>query len=422
MDDLRSEIRAAFEKEQAAHPPSGGLRTNLVSAAATQTRPKPNLQWIAVAVAAVLGVLIVAGLMSTRLGPRASVPGNKATSTRLSSPTPSKDYGPPPVGTPLLYVHDPNNPAWLIAFDWSGKPVGTVKLAGAIAQDPSAVHMAPDGSGFELGGTYKGGGGTFLDRLGNPIVTESGPTGQVGAMWADDNRHQCVLTLSSTYVWRLGTQLPGQPIRPVAVIARDPGIGQSGISLAACSFHNDLAIAVRTTIAWPTELWVVRLSDGAVAHHSYSSSGRLSSLVASSDGTYVAESSSQGRGFDSPDASQGAASTIIRRVSDWQVVKRLDASVQVMRFSTDGALVLAVKLQPPNSAGMLTVLNWSAGSILWQRQSTAPFAVAVLTQPAGRDFALAFAALGGPPLKATIWIVHGDGSVTQLPQKYEAAW
>lgn len=416
MNDLRSEIRAAFEKEQGAHPIPGGLRSNLTAAAATQPRPAPNLQWIAVAVAAVLGVLVVAGLMSTRHAPRGSVPA------ATPKATPFVDYGPPPSGVPLLYVHDPSNPSWLIAFDWSGKPQGTVKLQAAAAQDPSAVKMAPDGSGFEVGGTYKGGTGTFLDRLGQPVATETGSIGLVGAMWADDNQHQCEITLNSTtYVWRLATQLPGQAPRPVAVIAQDPGIGQSGISLAACSYRNDLAIAVRTTIAWPAELWVIRLSDGAIlAHHSYAASGQLASVVGSADGKYVAESAANGQGVGS---SKSAASTVIRRVSDWQVVKKLDPSVQVTRFSGDGTLALVYQpLQQNSPLATLKILNWSTGATVWHRDLSDPFGFALAAQPDGRDFAFADITLGGPDLKATISIVHGDGSVTKLAQSYEAAW
>lgn len=417
MNDLRSEIRAAFETEQMAHPPGGGLRANLVAAAANQSRPAPNLQWIAVAVAAVLGILVVAGLMSTRLGHRASVPA------ATPKATPVADYGPPPAGVPLLYVDDPNDRAWLIGYDWSGKPRGTVKLAPDVAVN-SQVKMAPDGSGFEVGGTYKGGTGVFLDRLGRIVATETGPAGVVGAMWADDNQHQCVITLSSTNAWRLATQLPGQALRPVALIAQDQGIGQSGISPVACSFHNDVAIAVRTTIAWPSELWVIRLSDGAIlAHHSYPASGRLAGVVASQDGTYVAESSAKARLFVSPDTSLGATSTVIRRVSDWTVVKTLAASVQVNRFSGDGALVLvADSSQQSKPTATMRVLNWSTGQTVWQGDMAAPFAVATLAQPNGRDFALAFATVGGQDLKGTIWLVHGDGSATKLPQSYEAAW
>ena len=87
MDDLRSEIRAAFEKDQAAHPPGGGLRGNLVAAAATQARPAPSLQWIAVAVATVLGILVVAGLMSTRFAHHASVPVGQPAASPSSAPS-----------------------------------------------------------------------------------------------------------------------------------------------------------------------------------------------------------------------------------------------------------------------------------------------------------------------------------------------
>ena len=97
MDDMRSEIRAACEKGQAAHAMPGGLRNNLTGAVATQTRPARNLQWIAFAVGAVLSLLIVAGLMSKRLGPRAGVPGRSGMKcARRASRTSSADCGPPP--------------------------------------------------------------------------------------------------------------------------------------------------------------------------------------------------------------------------------------------------------------------------------------------------------------------------------------
>jgi hypothetical protein len=49
MDQLRSEIRAAFEREQKAHPPVAGLREGMVDAVSAQPRRAPNLQWLAVA-------------------------------------------------------------------------------------------------------------------------------------------------------------------------------------------------------------------------------------------------------------------------------------------------------------------------------------------------------------------------------------
>jgi hypothetical protein len=67
MEELRSEIRAAFDREQAAHPPSPALRPDVVNAVATHRRPAPNLPWVAVAAALILGLLVVVGFMSTRL-------------------------------------------------------------------------------------------------------------------------------------------------------------------------------------------------------------------------------------------------------------------------------------------------------------------------------------------------------------------
>lgn len=222
MDELRSEIRAAFEKEQVAHPPVAALRRNVVAAAI------------------ILGVLVVAGLMSTRFAHHASVPATPKAS-------PVADYGPPPAGVHLLYVHDPNHQLWFIGYDWQGKPRGTVKLAQPLSRGES-IGMSPDGQQFQV--TFgKGGSGVFFDRLGHPVPgTPQLPP--AGASWADDNRHLCEAFVDQkTFVWRLATQLPGEAMQSVAVLPRDPDLGQTDVSVAACSFRNDLAILVRTTIS-----------------------------------------------------------------------------------------------------------------------------------------------------------------------------
>ena len=158
MDDLRSEIRAAFEREQAGHAPANAMRRDVVEAVAVRSRPVRNFQWVAVVAAVLLGLAVVAGLMSTRFAHRASVPA----ATPNASPV--GDYGPPPEGVPLLYVWDPNHDGWLIGFDWSGKPRATVKLASAMP-----IGMAPDGQSFASGFGAKGGSDELLDRLGRPV-------------------------------------------------------------------------------------------------------------------------------------------------------------------------------------------------------------------------------------------------------------
>jgi hypothetical protein len=94
MDDLRSEIRAAFEREQAGHAPSAALRSDIVAAAALRPQRERNLQWMAVAAALLLGILVVAGLLSTRLAQRASVVAPAAT-PGAPTPTPTQPAASP---------------------------------------------------------------------------------------------------------------------------------------------------------------------------------------------------------------------------------------------------------------------------------------------------------------------------------------
>jgi Tol biopolymer transport system component len=68
MDDLRSEIRAAFETEQAAYPPAGSLRPVVVRMVATTPLREPRFQWLAVAAAALLTAAIVVGMLAVRYG------------------------------------------------------------------------------------------------------------------------------------------------------------------------------------------------------------------------------------------------------------------------------------------------------------------------------------------------------------------
>jgi hypothetical protein len=273
MDDLRSEIRAAFEREQAGHGPAGAMRGEIVDAVVSRSRPSRSFQWVAVVAALLLGIAVVAGLMSTRFAPRASVPAN---------PTePLKDYGPPPAGVSLLYVVDPRNYSWLQAYDWQGRPRGTVKLSQPLGNVPG-MWMAPDGSGF------------VDDQFSTSLRIQAG----VGTdMWADDNRHRCFVRFVGGD-WTLSTYLPGEAARLVGVVANDPDNDGKWVKLAACSFRNDLAILDRyTDVPLPggqtggttSDLWVVRLSDGSiVGHHPYAYNA-LHRIVATSDATYLAE-------------------------------------------------------------------------------------------------------------------------------------
>jgi hypothetical protein len=433
MDDLRSEIRAAFQEEQEAHPPLAGLRFTLTSAAAAQPRPSRNLQWIAVAVAAILGILVVAGLVSTRLAPRANLPA--------TNPGSLKDFGPPPSGVPLFYLIDPRNNTWLQAYDWEGKPRGTVKFGKPVNVGYTSIIAAPDGSGFRYLPESEQGGVEYLDRLGRPIAPGLLPPAphDVAWAWADDSRHLCVVRFATpSGEWRLYTTLPGEADHLVGIIPLTSDIGDPAPLLGSCSVRNDRAIVLRSTGRTspspdrpPSELLVFRISDGKVlADYKYSDPGQfrfgniprgVGSVGASSDGLLIAEVSSRSTG--QPGA--GAPLTIIRRVSDGSVVATLDPSVKVLAFSGDDSRVFAAidmgYTTAPGQPLSLSVIDLKSGQVIWHEQD---ILMTWNVQPDGPDFAIS-SVVSGPtgttgPL-GNFEIIHGDGSVTRIPGSYTPA-
>ncbi len=404
MDDLRSEIRAAFEKEQALNPPVADLRSRIRHRVATQPRRETGVQWLAVAAAVVIGILVVVGLMSTRQAHRSSVPAAHPT------PSPIGDYGPPPAGVPLFYLEDPSHPGWYVGFDWNGVPRGTIKLATPL--DPGIVlQQSPDGSSFDLSPGGKGGGTTFLNRLG------TGQTAGTPGMWADDSLHTCAVSFDQQkYTWTLITGGPGQTSygRPVTVIATDSAIGQTGVSLAACSFKNDRAIAVRTSVSWPSEVWVIRLSDGQVLSHRGYADAALGNIVASPDAALIAENSRYSVDGTTPDI------TVIRSAADGHVVATLDPSVGVIGFSSDDklALVTTSPLLPRRLLG-LAAIDIALNKVVWRYEGTSALA-GFLTQPLGAGFAVMLQSPSeqGPHPHVSVVMVFADGRSLGVPGEF----
>jgi hypothetical protein len=411
MDDLRSEIRAAFEREQRAHRPTSGLRDEIVDAVSLNHRRSPNFQWLAVAAAVILAALVVIGLMSTRFHPRASVPATPHA-------TPVADYGPPPVGVPLLYVKDPSHPSWLIGFDWTGTPRSTVKLAPSIG----TVQMAPDGQSFAVGYGNKGGSGEILDRLGQPIpvVGSAIPSSDL-PIWADDNQHTCGIafdppTLTSTLV----TLVPGQAVLPVAVLGQDPG-PLGSYRIASCSFLHGFAIVIRSipTSGQPAEVLEVRISSGQVfSLFKYASPGLVANVVASSDSKFIAENSAKSVG----QLGAGAPNTIIRRVQDKSVVATLPPTTGVLAFNSDDSLVFVYTTPWVGGAPTaLAVIDVQSGQTIWSYNGSGMFGN-VVAEPGGRDFAIYVRKPTVQDPLTDLMIVHADGTVTDFPQRYAAAW
>jgi len=412
MKDLRSEIRAAFEKEQAAHPPAADLRPTVVrSVTARPTRPL-NLQWLAVAAVLLITALVVASLVSSR--------ALRNQSPAHASPAPTVgangDYGPPPAGVPLFYLKDPNHPGWFVGFDWSGTPRATLKLPAQ--SDPGlSLSQSADGSFFIYRPGGKGGGGQFYDRLGKPMT---GNGGFAGAVWADDYSHQCGMAVDeSTGEWVLTTQIPGQPAKSVTSVAPYSQGSQSALELLACSYHNDRAVVERIANSYPTDLWVIQLSDGKMlTHRAYTDNGtQLGPLAASRDGSLIALNSIKSSG-----GTNWFGPTQVVRASDGTLVATLDPSFGVLAFSADNTYALVTTAPELNGQPThLAVVELPSGNIVWRYDGNEWFA-GFFTNPAGPGFAVMLqnpSDPGGAHPTVDVVIVNGTSEPLIVPRHYQ---
>jgi hypothetical protein len=375
----------------------------------------PTSRRVIVSFAVLAGIVVVAGFMAIQYAPRAAAP----VVVVAGSPSPvAVDYGPPPPSVPLVWVQDPNHPGWLIGFDWTGKPRGTVKISQPVGQYDK-LSQAPDGSAFAYEANAKGGFQVFFDRTGNPIANAGPSVRYQSEMWADDSRHLCTLDAQNG---GLGLMLPGAAPNPVNAVALDPALARSGIiafSFAACSARNDRAVITYSYTGRPTTNWVVRISDGAILQQRTYAAGQVANATASMDGSLIAESSGQSAGQPAPNA----ASTVIRRASDLSVMTTLAPNIGVLAFSGDNSAAL-VSTAPliAGQAAMLEVLDLQTGRVMWTGEGTSALS-AVLVQPAGNAFAVALGQPGEGNTSATILMIYGDGSrPAKLPGLFIPTW
>jgi hypothetical protein len=385
--------------------------------------PQATNRRVIVSFGLLAAILVGAGFMAVQFAPRTAAPAVAVSPSPVAAASLAADYGPPPPGVPLVWVQDPNHPGWLIGFDWTGKPRGTVKISQSIGQN-DRLSQAPDGSAFGIEPNGKGGSGVFLDRLGSPLPNQDSTVRYQDEMWADDNLHLC--TLDSTggldSQWRIGLKVPGAAPKPLSVVALDSLNLRSGIiaiSFAACSARNDRAVLAYSYMSRPTEFWVVRISDGAILSHRTYAAGELVNVSASSDASLIAENSGSSLG----QVARAPTSTVILRAADTSVVTTLDPSIGVVAFSGDNSAVLVTT--GPWVAGqqaMQEVLDLQTGRVIWSGQGTAALG-AFMAQPAGHAFAVALTQPGEGSGPATILMIYGDGSKpAKLPGLFVPTW
>ena len=412
MDNLRSELRAAFEREQKAEPMTSDMRQRVALAAIAPPGAQANLQWVAVVATALIGTIVIAALMSSHVARNVGQvrPQASPAATPPASPSASpavEDYGPPPAGVPLFYVRDSNNPTWFIGYDWSGAPRGTIKLRTAAT---GGLDAAPDGSGFGYAINGKGAGiETWLDRFGQPI-SDADQTNYQSVMWAPDSLRICTLDGTGGQ-WRLGLKTQGSP--SVAHVVTIPGSSTWGgiiaLSIAACDPGQDRAVLVRNYFGAQPSIWVVRISDGAILSGRALVANDIGNISVSSDGKLIAENSSKSDGY----LLGGAAQTIVRRAADGSVVVALNPTYNVIAFSADDTVALAATSPlVEGQATHMALLRVADGAVIWRYDGPGQFDGRWI-QPNGSDIAVAVREPHGTTTLG-VFIVHADGTSNSL--------
>jgi hypothetical protein len=324
--------------------------------------------------------------------------------------------GPPSAGAgPLIWYQTSRlanpvpQPTQLIALDWNGAVVGTLTVSGG-------ANQLPDGSRLWVGDNLIDQTGAVVGQL---TILKGGPT------WGDDSRQRCQMSTASGNgptgqsstepAWLFAGPI-GSPMHRVAQVGEYGG--QTGPYVAACSPLSDRAVVVQNAIMSAREVWVLRLSTGAVLYHLVYSSQQVSTIiVASHDGRYLAEELIS----SDPQAPLGFGDTQIRRISDGAIVARLTRQA-VVGFSWDGTRVITTPAYQSGAPNEVRVVDWQRSQILWRSslpQGPQPGLgrVDVLARPDSADVAIAIGLAstnGQPDQYEGIWLVRGDGTARQV--------
>jgi hypothetical protein len=319
------------------------------------------------------------------------------------------ELGPPPAGIPLIWyattspVGATPQAGSLIALDWNGVVVGKLHTTGG-------ANQSPDGSRLDVAGLG------YVDQAGQTIAAVQVDKGGPG--WSDDSRHVCVMRTASGGIpqgnnepsWLFAGPIEG-PLHRVAQAGQVGG--QSGPNVMACSFLNDRAVVVETVLIGASDVWVIRLSTGALLYHRQYSNQQTAYIRASHDGKYLAEQTAippVGMGLPAYGA------TVIRRVSDGKEVARLDKQT-VVAFSWDGSRVVttpAVGTTAPNEARLV---DWQSRTVLWRLPgpSANPCCpmVYALARPNGTDMVVGFGPQSAEGIDQ-LWLVDANGAARSI--------
>lgn len=328
-------------------------------------------------------------------------------------PSPPPDYGAPPAGVDLFYVQVTGYPAWLVGYDWQGKPRATIHLKGVenVGNIPFGISIAPNGSGFTASGH------TF-DRTGK-LIYQSTITGKAGGAntWSEDGAVLCGVKAVSTMIDSSMAQgytdfylLRRTPTTSPVTVARFLHVdfipGDMGYSLYACTHRLDRALVVKTVCCSYAGATTLRLSDGAVIGTWARDAGQP---VFSPDGQLIAD--------PTWDSAGNTTSTVVSTLLGGVVIGRYGAGVTFRAMSRDNRY--AVVMIRDSGGPVAEVIQISTRRVIW-RDSSSRSINAVWARPGSGDIAIAFTA---SPKKvpcnsrvpctnpeSNIVVVHPDGT------------
>ena len=321
---------------------------------------------------------------------------------------------------PAIWFLDRTDDHLLVAYDWSGDQVGSVRFS---SSQPASVLQSPDGTAL-VTDTQPTSGASVVGRVdGSPVA---GAISQV--TWARDSSHLCSFRQPSgaDLVEQSSTSEPG------ALFIDDPATGASrrvvrfgtedplgGPTVLSCSFADDRAVVGESFVGQFNSLRIVTLSSGASL--AFSPQPPPSALaprgaVASADGTLIAEGSTNGFGpgantnqFTVYESSTGAALATVPN--------------DIVTFSDDDSRVLTVQgFNSSTQGGIYRLVNWSTGAVLWSDHLA--LGSSYLTRPGSGDVLVEPTSSRGPvsgslgtlqPYTTPI-IVRADGTTLQLPE------
>jgi len=282
------------------------------------------------------------------------------TGTPAATPSPPQLEALPPGVPAFFYSKAAGGP--LLPVGWDGTRYAQVDLGALGASLPSGQAIqSPDGSKLLFGDTV-------YDRATASAVVLPFLDVNKGnrLMWADDNAHLCVMRDLGNYDQPSGTATeldlisPGGPTTVVAQVGRD--VAQAFAMPRVCSIANDVAIVVQRAVAPISDVWMIKISTGAVLRHiAYPQGAQPGTVVASPDGRLIAAVGSTGS--DILDAATGAA---LGRVQG-----------EVIAFSGDGNLVVLAD----------RIAAWRTGATTW-RVPAGYRPIFVLAEPEGPGLAV----------------------------------